>query len=292
MRILVLGGTGKVGSALVPELLSRGHEVRVLTRDPKKAASLPAGAAGVVGDLNDIATVRPACRGVDGMFLLNGLSMTEAHEGLTGLNAAMLEGVRRIVYMTVHRLESAAHLPHFGAKIGIEEAVRRSGISWTILRPNSFFQNQLMYRPAIERGFYPEPVGSHGVSRIDVRDIAEVAAAALTTAGHDSKTYDLAGATAWTGPATAELWSRVLGKPVVYAGDDLDAWEAQARQFLPPWLAFDLRRMYEHFQRHGLPADPGTVAATTRLLGHPPREFEAFVRELAAGWNANASLKP
>jgi uncharacterized protein YbjT (DUF2867 family) len=287
MRILVLGGTGKVGSALVLELLRRGHVPRVFTRDPKKASALPSGAEGVVGDLNDIATVRPASRGMEGMFLLNGLSTTETHEGLTAVNAAILEGIRKIVYMTVQNLEAGAHLPHFGSKIGIEEAVRRSGIAWTILRPNSFFQNQLMYLPVVvQHGVYPEPIGSAGISRIDVRDIAEIAALTLTSPGHDGKTYDLAGATAWTGPGTAELWSRILGKSVAYGGDDLDAWEAQAKAFLPPWLVFDLRRMYEHFQRDGLRATPETIATVTRLLGHPPREFEAFARELAAGWKA------
>jgi uncharacterized protein YbjT (DUF2867 family) len=253
MKILVVGGTGKVGSALVRELLARGHEPRVFTRDPKKAEAVPRGAHAAIGDLNQIETVRPACRGMEAMFLLNGLSTTEAHEGLTGLNAAMLEGVSRIVYVSVQDLESAAHLPHFGSKIGIEEAVRRSGIPWTILRPNSFFQNQHMYRQAIvEHGIYPEPIGTAGISRIDVRDIAEAAAIALTSPGHDGRTFDL------------------------------DAWEAQAKRLLPAWLAFDLRRMYEHFQRDGLRATSETVASVTRLLGHPPREFEPFVREIAS----------
>jgi uncharacterized protein YbjT (DUF2867 family) len=283
MKILVVGGTGKVGSALVRELLARGHEPRVFTRDPKKAEAVPRGAHAAIGDLNQIETVRRACRGMEAMFLLNGLSTTEAHEGLTGLNAAMLEGVSRIVYVSVQDLESAAHLPHFGSKIGIEEAVRRSGIPWTILRPNSFFQNQHMYRQAIvEHGIYPEPIGTAGISRIDVRDIAEAAAIALTSPGHDGRTYDLSGAEVWTGPGSAKLWSEVLGRPVAYAGDDLDAWEAQAKRLLPAWLAFDLRRMYEHFQRDGLRATSETVASVTRLLGHPPREFEPFVREIAS----------
>ncbi|HJQ97971.1 MAG TPA: NmrA family NAD(P)-binding protein [Candidatus Polarisedimenticolaceae bacterium] len=282
MKILVVGGTGTVGSALVRELLARGQEVRVLTRSEKKGAALPAGATFALGDLNDIATVRPAAAGMDAMFFLNGLSMTEAHEGLIAVNAAMLEGIRRIVYMSVQDLESAPHLPHFGSKIGIEAAVRGSGIPWTILRPNSFFQNQRMYMPVVlEHGVYPEPIGTAGLSRIDVRDIAEIAATALTGAGHDGKTYDIAGARTWNAPETAEVWSKVLGRPIRYAGDDLDAWEAQAKTALPAWLAFDLRCMYEHFQQDGLEASQKTVAEVTRLLGHPPREFEAYVREIA-----------
>ena len=68
--------------------------------------------------------------------------------------------------------------------------------------------------------------------------------------------------------------------------DGPSAWEAQARAWLPPWLAFDLRRMYEHFQRNGLRATPDGLAAMTALLGHPPRELDPFVRETAEGWKA------
>jgi uncharacterized protein YbjT (DUF2867 family) len=283
MKILVVGGTGTVGSALVRELLARGQDVRVFTRSEKRGVALPAGATFALGDLNDIATARPAARGMDAMFFLNGLSVTETHEGITAVNAAMLEGVRRIVYMSVQGVDAAPHLPHFGSKIGIEAAVRKSGIPWTILRPNSFFQNQRMYLPVIQQhGIYPEPIGTEGMSRIDVRDIVEIAAVALTTPGHEGKTYDIAGSRTWNAPETAEVWSNVLRKPVRYAGDDLDAWEAQAKQFMPAWLAFDLRRMYEHFQRNGLKATAETVAQVTKLLGHPPREFEAYVKELAS----------
>jgi hypothetical protein len=72
----------------------------------------------------------------------------------------------------------------------------------------------------------------------------------------------------------------------------MDAWEKQAVQFLPPWLAFDLRLMYEHFQREGLAATRDEVDRLARLLGHAPRSFESFARETAEAWSRSPSGVP
>ena len=122
------------------------------------------------------------------------------------------------------------------------------------------------------------------MSRVDVRDIAEAAAIALTTPGHEGHTYDLAGPEEMTGTRTAAIWSRVLERPVMYAGNDLDRWEKQALQYLPDWQAFEYRHMYEYFQMNGLKASAGALSRLRTLLGHPPRAFEAFAAETAASW--------
>ena len=127
--------------------------------------------------------------------------------------------------------EGSGHIPHFKSKVPVEEAIRSSGLDNTILRPNNFYQNDLWFREAITRyGVYPQPVGSRGMSRVDVRDIAEVAVAALTLEGHAGREYGIHGPDALTGEGTAEAWGRHLGREVRYGGDDLDAWEAQAQQ--------------------------------------------------------------
>lgn len=286
MKVMVLGGTGTVGSNVVRELTSRGVEVRVLTRDPEKAKSLPPGVQAVRGDLLDPATVRSVFAGMDGVFLLNGLSPTETHEGLMAVNGARLANVARIAYLSVQDVDKAPHLPHFGSKIAVEAAVKESGIAFTILRPNNFFQNDLTLKEAMLRhGVYPQPIGDVGVSRVDVRDIAEAAALALADGGHAGQTYNIVGPVAHTGATTAEAWSAALGRNVAYAGNDLDAWEKQARQVLPPWLAFDLRLMYAYFQRNGLRASAADIDRQTKLLGHAPRRFEDFVAETARSWS-------
>ena len=203
------------------------------------------------------------------MFLLNAVSQTEACEALMAITAMRVARVKRVVYISVHHVESAAWLPHFGGKVGIEAALKASGIPFTILRPNNFYQNDYWFKEVLlQYGVYPQPIGGVGVSRVDVRDIAEAAAIALTSSGHEGQTYDLVGPDAVTGESTAKSWSAALGKPITYGGDDLDAWEKQQLQYLPDWMVFDFRHMYEHFQKSAASSPaPGRSRARPQLLG-------------------------
>jgi uncharacterized protein YbjT (DUF2867 family) len=293
MRILVTGGTGTVGSHVVRELLVRNAEVSVLTRDASKVKGVNASVKLVEGDLGDPGTVRRIFRGFDAVFLLIAVSPTEATEGMMAINGMRLAGPDRIVYMSVHQADRLAWLPHFGSKVGIEEALKASGIDYSVLRPNNFFQNDYWYKQALlQQGVYPQPLGSAGVSRVDVRDIAEAAAITLTEDGHSGATYDLVGPDELTGPRTAEIWSRALGLSITYGGDDLDAWENQSLRYLPASMAFDFRCMYEAFQRQGLKGSTEAIARETKLIGHPPRSFESFARETAVAWTADTEVHP
>jgi uncharacterized protein YbjT (DUF2867 family) len=285
MRVLVTGGTGTVGSQVVRELLARKATVSVLTRDGAKASALPAGAKAIVGDLRQPETVRRVFADVDAVFLVNVVGPTEAQEGLLAVSGMRLARVQRVVYLSVRNADKAAWLPHFGAKVGVEAALAVAGIPYTVLRPNNFFQNDHHLKDALlQHAVYPQPIGNSGLSRVDVRDIAEAAAVTLLESGHDRQIYDLDGPEVVTGESAARTWSRALGKPVVYAGDDLDAWEQQALTFMPDDLAFDFREMFDYFQKQGLKASPEAVARQTRLLGHAPRSFDAFAEETAASW--------
>lgn len=287
MRILVTGGTGMVGSHLVRELAGGRHDIQVLTRDPSKARALPGRVTAVTGDLREPATVRRIFDGIDAVFLVNTVSPTEAHEGLMAVAGMREASVKRVVYLSVQAADRAAWLPHFGSKVGVEAAIQRSGIPFTILRPNNFFQNDYWVKDALlQYGVYPSPLGSTGLSRIDVRDIAEAAAIALTTSGHEGTTYDVAGPDVLTGETVAQAWSRALETPITYAGDDTDAWEKQALGFLPDTIAYDFRLMWEFFQRDGLIASSNAIERLTKVLGHPPRRFEDFAAETAAAWKA------
>lgn len=293
MKVLVLGGTGTVGSQVVAELSARKAEVSVLTRSAEKAKALPAGARAVTGDLLEPATVRSVFQGMDGVFLLNPVSVTESHEGLMAVNGARLAGVKRVVYMSVQGAEDEAYLPHFGSKVGVEAGLKTSPFEWTILRPNNFYQNDYWFKDAIlQYGVYPQPIGDKGCSRVDVRDIAEAAAIVLTAGGHAGETYNLVGPEALTGKGTAEVWSRVLDRAVAYGGNDLDAWEKQFLQYMPAWMVFDFRQMYAFFQEKGFHGTAEDVARQTKLLGHPPRRFEDFARETAAAWKNTPHPNP
>ena len=279
-KIVVIGGTGTVGSQTVQELLKRGAEVRVMTRSADRIASLPRGVEGVVGSMLQAESLPSVFAGADKLFLITPLDRDETAQGIEAVDAAVAAGIRRIVYLSVHQADKALTIPHFVSKLPVEGVIRASGVEYAILRPNNFYQNDLSVLDAIRRGIYPQPSGSVGMNRVDVRDIAEAAAIALTQPGHSGKTYSLVGPRAWTGAQIAETLTRHLGKPVMYVGDDLKAWSAQMRAFMPGWLVRDLEIMFQHFLHSGLLATQAEIDELTGMLGHAPRSYEAFVKEV------------
>lgn len=289
MKALVIGATGNVGSHVVRELLARKVTVRALTRSGDKGKGFPTGVEPVIGDIGEPATFGPAFTGIDAVFLLVPVSKTETHDGIMGLHGAREAKVSRIVYLSVHHVDRGPLLPHFAAKVAVEQALRASGLPYTILRPNHFYQNDLYLQEAIlQYGVYPQPLGDIGVSRVDVRDIAELAAIALTTSGHEGKTYNVVGPQVWTGAAAAEAWSRALGRTVAYGGNDLNAWEQAALRRLPAWMTYDLKHMFGQFQREGLLGTEADIDCLTKVLAHPPRAFADFAAEVAKSWSVGA----
>lgn len=285
MKTLVIGGTGTVGGRVLSGLIEKGVDVRALTHSPEKAKTFPQGVEAVVGDLTEPDSLSRAFAGAGAVFFVTPLAETETQQGLNAVEAARKAKTRKIVYSSVALPKGSEHIPHFASKIPIEEAVRSSGADWTILRPNSFFQNDYWYQePITKHGIYPQPIGSAGMNRVDVRDIADAAVNSLLNPGHAGQTYLLHGPDAVTGESTAQTWSRHLGRDVRYAGDDLDAWEKQHLQFLPAWLVPDLRIMYDYFQKNGFRPTAGDLEHEAKAVGHPPRRFDDFARETAASW--------
>ena len=279
MRILIIGGTGRVGSAAARCLAGGGHDLRVMTRDPQKARSLPEGQRGVVGDLSDPASLTGPLEGVEAVFMVTPLDQNETALGTNGLEAARNAGVGRFVYMSVHQADSHPDIPHFASKVKIERALADSGMAFVILRPNSFYQNDLALIPVMrEHGVYPHPLGSVGVSSVDIEDVGAAAAHAVTDMAFDGRTLGVVGPEIQTGEANAATWSRALGRPVAYVGD-LDAWEAQLRNFLPPPLAADVRGMYARFLESGLLASKADLADTRDILGRDGRRYGEWVAE-------------
>jgi uncharacterized protein YbjT (DUF2867 family) len=284
MKILVTGGTGRVGSEVVKALKRRGATVRALVR--KEGASLPAGVEVALGDLLDPVSVQKALQGVDKLYLLNAVTPDELTQGLIAYDLAKKMELEHIVYHSVFRVDKFKDVPHFASKFAIESAMREFNVPFTIIRPNYFFQNDASLKePLTKMGIYPMPLGSVGISAVDVRDIAEAAAIALTVDGHKGKTYNLNGPKALSGPEVASIWSRTLDKQIRYAGDNMDAFEEQMRRNAPSWSAFDIRMMFQGYLERGFVAEAGDVGALTELIGHAPRSYEDFARETAFEWN-------
>jgi uncharacterized protein YbjT (DUF2867 family) len=286
MKVLVTGGTGHVGSEVVKELRKRGAEVRVLVR--KNGTSLPAGVEVAIGDLLDPVSVQRALDRVDKLYLLNAVTPDELTQGLISYGLAKKLKLEHIVYHSVFRAEHFKDVPHFASKLAIESALHEFAIPFTVMRPNYFFQNDASLKdPLTKAGIYPMPLGQVGISAVDVRDIAEAAAVALTSDGHQGKTYNLNGPKVLSGPKVASIWGAVLGKEIRYAGEDMDAFEKELRTHSPSWSAFDIRMMFQGYLERGFAAEEGDLTTLTELLGHAPRSYEEFARETALEWQSN-----
>lgn len=162
------------------------------------------------------------------------------------------------------------------------------GFGATILRPAYFMQNDLTVKDVITGyGLYPMPIGSKGLAMIDARDIAEIAALELlrrerTSGSLPLSRINLVGPDALTGSDAAGIWTDVLGRPINYGGDDTAGFEKNLLNFMPSWMAYDMRLMSERFLTEGMNPDAGDVERLTALLGRPLRSYRAFVSEISA----------
>lgn len=281
MTILVTGSTGTVGRQVVEQLVKRGADVRALVRDPSKA-SFPAGVGVVQGGMLDVDSLRSAFSDVSTLFLLNGVVPDEYTQALIALNVAREAGIERIVYLSVLNSELFANVPHFAGKFGVERMIEQMGLNATILRPAYFISNDLTIKDVVTGyGVYPMPIGSKGLAMVDTRDIAEVAAIELirreqAAAPLPLDRINLVGPDTLTGADVAAIWTDVLGRPIAYPGDDTAGFEKNLRQFMPSWMAFDMRLMSERFITEGMLPEAGDIERLTTLLGRPLRCYRDF----------------
>lgn len=287
MTILVTGATGNIGRQVVDHLVKRGADVRALVRDPSKA-SFPAGVSVVQGDFLDVDSLRKAMSGVSTLFLLNAVVPDEFTQALIALNVARSAGIERIVYLSVIHADVYVNVPHFAGKFGVERMIEQMDFKATILRPAYFIQNDLMIEDIITGyGTYPMPIGAKGLAMIDARDIAEIAALELLRREQSEEPLaldriNLVGPQTLTGTDIAAIWSDELARPISYSGDNTEGFEQNLKQFLPAWMAYDMRLMGERFFTDGMLPEAGDVERLTALLGRPLRSYRDFASAVAA----------
>jgi len=288
IKILVIGGTGQVGSLVCKELLKRGADVRAFCRNP--TTSLSPEIEIVTGNLLEPLSVQNALQGVDKVYLMNTVFPEELAQGLIAYDLIKRAKIKHIVYQSVFRAERFRDVPHLASKLAIESAIREFDVPFTIVRPNYFMQNDLMFKDALlEADVYPAPLGQIGISMVDVRDIAEAAAVALIKDGHFGKTYNLVGPDVLSGSRIASIWSELLNRTIKYEPVDLNTFGRAMESQSPSWFPFDLMMMIRGYLERGFSAEPTDVETLTHLLGHPPRRYEDFAREVTEGWTAGES---
>jgi uncharacterized protein YbjT (DUF2867 family) len=135
--------------------------------------------------------------------------------------------------------------------------------------------------PDILEGRYTQPIGSRAITRVDTRDIADAVVRAV--AGEVAPgAYPLVGPGGWSGPQCAGIWSDALGRPVTYAGDDVEQWLTTVGTRMDRARAADFARTFRIIQRFAPRASRSAIAATTALLGRPPRDYASYVTDAAA----------
>jgi uncharacterized protein YbjT (DUF2867 family) len=219
MTILVTGATGTVGRHVTEQLARRGVPVRALTRNPGRARTiLPDGVEIVAGDLMRPETLREAVKDAEAMFLI--VSSDEPQADLDTdpqvVRLAADAGVKRVVVLV-------------GFEEGrVEEAVRESGMEWTLLKPVEFMANVLAdWGPSIrEEGVVRELNGDAPSARVHEGDIAAVAVEALTGDGHHGKSYLLTGPEVLTRREAVQAVAAGIGKEIRF----IELTEDEARQ--------------------------------------------------------------
>jgi uncharacterized protein YbjT (DUF2867 family) len=280
MTVLVVGAAGNFAGYVTPALAARGARVRGLVRKPEQVDAVRSQGAAeiVVGDLRERASLDAALTGIDAVFYIAPAFLPgEAEVGKVMVAAAISAGVRRFVFSAViHPVLSG--LVNHAAKVPVEEAVLKSELEFTFLHPARFFQNYAAFWPkVIETGVLAEPWSAETrFSHVDYRDVAEVAAIALTEDRLIYGTFELCAPGHRNRRDVAALMSEVLGRKIGERRDPGALGEVSPGQKI----------MFEHYDRHGLLGNPLTLRA---VLGREPRSLRAYFEELAVDNRAGAA---
>ncbi|MFF1674496.1 NAD(P)H-binding protein [Streptomyces sp. NPDC058256] len=283
--ILVTAATGNIGRELTCELDARGAELRVLVRDPARAAGLPERAERAVGDLGEPTTLTPAFDGVDKLFLLTpGIGTDYTAAAITAAGAA---GVNHIVHLSsLHVIGDP--MPAMGRwHHEREEIIRGSGIPATFLRPGGFMTNALDWLPTIrDANHVLDPVGPGRYAPIDPADIAAVAALALTENGHRGKEYLLTGHEMFTVTEQVRIISETIGRDIEVraAATPGEAVRSRFPNGAPQALADAITEGFTLMRADTVGFRTDTVE---RLLGRRPRTFADWCAR-----NADAFRRP
>src|SRR5437762_5155230 len=282
-KILVIGATGSVGSELVTQLIGRSERVRAATRNPERAQrGLDNAIEFVEFDFERPETFAVALDGADRVFLI--ARPGDDHPDRVAF--ALIDEMRRrevrlVVDLSAMGVESRDDI----ALRKVERYLEDSGIGFTHLRPN-FFMQVFSAGPLLtdirSTGAIHVPAADASISYVDVRDIAAVAAAALSEAGHVGRAYTLTGGEALDHHEIARAISEAAGKTVRYVPISEDAARrAIEGAGLPPERAERLVGFYR-LVRHGFctPVSPDVHT----VLGRPPISFARFAKDSAACW--------
>jgi uncharacterized protein YbjT (DUF2867 family) len=279
MTILVTGATGNVASALIPTLLASGQKVRALVRDEAKALGLKdQGVSVVVGDLEKPETLDAAVADVDKIYLLVSNGPNGTLQGTNLIAAVKRSGGRP--HIVKHGMFGDSRSRIYDQHAEVATALDESGLPVTTMRPTFFMQNMLGGAQAVaSAGQLYFAMDDAKLAMIDIRDIAESAAAVLTSDGHVGKEYILTGPEAVSFHDVASALSGALDKPVTYINVPNEAMvQSMTEMGFTEWTALGYAELMDGF-KEGFAKD--ATDNVERLTGHPARSVETFAKDFA-----------
>lgn len=217
MTIAVTGASGQLGHLVIADLIKAGHKADVvaLVRSLSKAADL--GVALREADYGRPETLLPALQGVDTLLLISSSEIGQrAVQHSNVIAAAKAAGVGRIVYTSLLHADTST-LDLAPEHVATEEALKASGIAYTILRNGWYTENSTSsLAGAVAAGALIGSIGTGRISSASRADFAAAAVAVLLGKGHEGKTYELAGDTSWGAEELSQTVSMVAGKQIPY----------------------------------------------------------------------------
>ena len=282
--ILVIGGRSKIGTALIGEVLARGERVRALVRSGEQGP-FPAEAETVTGDLADEGSLARAMHGIGKVFLLSSPHPDAVTWHRNAIDAAGRTDVQLLVRSSILGANRESEAEFITAHTACDRYLQQSGLACVIVRPNLFQQNiPESTIPAIDAsGTFYANAGQARISMVDTRDVAAVAAVALTEPGHAGAEYDVTGPQELSYADVAAKLTAAMGRPITY----IDAPDDAVRQALlgaglSEWFAGALVGLYQDYRRSGTGGYAAQVTDTVhRLTGRPPRSLDDLLNEIA-----------
>ena len=280
--MILVTTAGKVGSETVRLLRERDVPVRVLVRDPAKAAALAeAGAEIAKGDLDVPAAIDDAMTGVSAVVLV---SPAVPAQELNVVASAARAGTGHVVKAT-SKASADSPIARRRWQVEIEAGLAASGIPHTLLRSNAYMQNVLALAPAIAKtSSFGSAAGKGRSGLVDARDVAAVAAEiAASPAAHAGQTYWLTGPGLISNYDVAAVLSKLLGRTITYRELTIEEnTETMIRAGVPEQIA------QMNAQAFSLAAGGDAEWLTEdvpSLLGRPARSFQHFANDYAAAFS-------
>ncbi|MFN2491055.1 MAG: SDR family oxidoreductase [Actinomycetota bacterium] len=279
MTVLVTGATGSVGSAVVAELRRRDVPLRVFVRDARKAETLLGGDVELsVGDFGDRGSIEVALKDAEFLFLACANDPRQVEYETNVIDAAVGAGVDQVVKLSALGAEIGSRLDFWDWQGRIEQHLQESRLSATILRPHNYMSGLFAAAGSIQgAGKIFGSAADAKIPMIDPRDVAAVAAVALTKQGHEGKTYTLTGAEALTFQEVARNLSEVTGREIEYVDlPDEAALEGLLGAGVPDWLAANLITLFQIMRED---TDPRITDDVREVTEREPRRLRDFLKD-------------